>query len=67
MIVYVNNRPCDLTDGCDIAAALHTLGIPAQNGTAIAVNSDVIPRPHWPTHTLRDNDKVMIIKATQGG
>lgn len=67
MIVFVNNRCCEIADGSNIAAVLTALGIPAQNGTAIAVNSDVIPRPHWNTHNLKENDRLMIIKATQGG
>lgn len=67
MTVYINNKSFKLSVGSNIATALQTVGIPAGNGTALAVNSNVIPRAQWDTHILNDNDKIMIIKATQGG
>jgi sulfur carrier protein len=36
-------------------------------GVAVAVNDRVIPRASWPTAKLKENDSVLIIKATQGG
>ena len=38
-----------------------------QNGIAIAVNGSVIPRKDWENYLLKENDEVLIIKATQGG
>lgn len=67
MTVYINNKSFELTPGSNITATLQTVGIPAGNGTALAVNSNVIPRAQWDSHILNDNDKIMIIKATQGG
>lgn len=67
MTVYINNKDFQLTPSSNIAAALQSVGIPAGNGTALAVNSNVIPRAQWDTHILNENDKIMIIKATQGG
>lgn len=37
------------------------------NGIAIAVNDKVIPKAEWEKSTLKENDKITIIKATQGG
>lgn len=37
------------------------------NGIALAVNETVIPKNEWEKFQLQDNDKVLIIKATQGG
>lgn len=45
---------------------LKELGIQS-TGIAIAVNNKVIPRTQWETFTLAENDKVIIIHATQGG
>lgn len=45
---------------------LKELGIQS-TGIAIAVNNKVIPRMQWETFVLAENDKVMIIHATQGG
>ena len=67
MTVYINNKPTELADAAVISHALTALGIEARNGMALAVNSDVIPRPEWDNYILKDQDKIMIIKATQGG
>jgi sulfur carrier protein len=39
----------------------------ARKGVAVAVNGNVIPASQWSDHVLSHNDKLMIIKATQGG
>ena len=67
MTIYVNNKACELPAASAITGALQLLNIPPQNGMALAVNSNVIPRLEWNTHTLNENDKLIIIKATQGG
>ncbi len=36
-------------------------------GTAIAVNDLVIPKKDWETYQISENDKITIIRATQGG
>ncbi len=38
-----------------------------QNGVAIAVNGTVIPRKDWENYLLKENDNILIIKASQGG
>ena len=36
-------------------------------GIAIAVNNQVIPRDNWKNFDLKNGNKILIIKATQGG
>ncbi len=36
-------------------------------GVAIAINDVVIPKAEWTEKNLNANDKVLFIKATQGG
>ena len=36
-------------------------------GMAVAVNNMVIPQNLWDQTSLTENDKVLLIKATQGG
>lgn len=36
-------------------------------GIAIAVNDLVVPREQWKTFNLKTGNKILIIKATQGG
>jgi sulfur carrier protein len=37
------------------------------NGIAAAVNNSVVPKTTWEKFQLKENDKIIIIKATQGG
>jgi len=67
MNIYINNEPRDIAGNPSIADVLTTLDITARNGIAIAINNNVIPRAEWTGHSLRDEDRIMIIKATQGG
>ncbi|MFK8037393.1 MAG: sulfur carrier protein ThiS [Crocinitomicaceae bacterium] len=39
----------------------------SKNGIAIAINNQVVPKNDWPNFHLNANDKLLIIKATQGG
>ncbi len=36
-------------------------------GIAVAVNQQVVPRTEWINTELKENDQVLIIRATQGG
>jgi len=38
-----------------------------QKGLAVAVNNAVVPKDNWPETILREADKVLLIRATQGG
>lgn len=38
-----------------------------QNGIAVALNYAVIPKSEWKNIQLKSQDKLLIIKATQGG
>jgi sulfur carrier protein len=67
MNIHVNNKKIELSDESVVTDALNSLNIAAQKGMALAVNSQVIPIQQWAIYTLNDGDKIMIIKATQGG
>lgn len=38
-----------------------------QKGLAVAVNNSVVPKDNWAHTILMPADKVLLIKATQGG
>lgn len=38
-----------------------------QQGIAVAIDQKVIPRSQWENTTVQSNQKIIIIKATQGG
>ena len=53
--------------GKNISELVLSLNLVSTNGTAFAVNEKVVPKTEWEKFELKDNDKVLIIKATQGG
>ena len=67
MNIYVNNTPQEIPALSRIKDALDTMNIPSVKGIAIAINNNVIPRAEWETYVLSEQDKVTLIKATQGG
>lgn len=67
MNIYVNNILHEISGEPKITDALTSLQITSQKGIAIAINNNVIPRAEWDTYTLQAEDKIILIKATQGG
>jgi sulfur carrier protein len=50
-----------------LADVLPLLEIRQGDGIAIALNEVVIPKGEWATRVLRSQDRVFVIRATQGG
>ena len=65
--VTVNGRSVALAAPSTLAALVDTLKLPSLKGVAAAVNDEVVPRAAWESHALGENDRVLVIKATQGG
>ncbi|WP_028979827.1 sulfur carrier protein ThiS [Sporocytophaga myxococcoides] len=66
MEVIVNNERTPITSD-KLSSLLDQLNIKESKGVAVAINDRVLPKKHWATQTLKDQDKVTIIRATQGG
>ena len=67
MNVIVNNKSVELPDASGIKALLQKLNLTSPQGIAIAVNEQVVPKSDWESCVLKDNDAVLLIRATQGG
>ena len=67
MTVHVNNKELDCSAGTTLAQLLQKINVVQQNGIALAVNNTVVPKKEWENFAMKENDKVMLIKATQGG
>lgn len=67
MNVFVNNQKFDLQQGATLFFALEMNGLQNTRGIAVAVNNQVVPKTEWPNKILFENDKVTVIRATQGG
>ena len=46
---------------------MRELGLARLQGVAVAVNQAVVPRAAWPAHPLADGNRVLVIRAAQGG
>lgn len=66
MEINLNNQKRSISSSNLLALINEVLGEKTK-GTAIAVNDVVVPKAEWENYQLEQNDKVIIIKATQGG
>ncbi len=66
MKLLVNSHQKDFS-GKNISELVQTLNMSSTNGIALAVNEKVIPKSEWERFELKENDKILLIKATQGG
>jgi len=67
MNVLVNNKPQEVADHVTLSQALQSLQVHALNGVAIAVNNTVVHKKDWDSYRLQPNDRVVLVKASQGG
>ncbi|NHB67161.1 sulfur carrier protein ThiS [Perlabentimonas gracilis] len=67
MEILINDKPYTVNEHTSLSLALELIDIKNQSGIAVAVNNRVIPKAHWPGHTLSPNDKILVIRVAQGG
>jgi len=67
MKFFLNNQPETLLQPHSVSQILNHLQLQHTRGIAIAVNNQVVPKNRWSEHLLQENDKVTVIRATQGG
>ncbi len=68
MEVTINQQTVTIYPQSTLIQALRDYGIsPRPKGVAVAVNEVVIPQSQWETTLLCPEDRIMIIKAAQGG
>ncbi|WP_415224756.1 sulfur carrier protein ThiS [Psychromonas sp.] len=66
MNVIVNDSELEIAQNCTVEALLKSLDKPL-NGTALAVNQNVIRRSQWAEYKLCDGDKISLFQAIAGG
>lgn len=67
MNIYLNDKPTKIEENTSIHSLLKSMHIESFQGIAIGVNDSVIPRNEWESKFLKENDKVLLIRASQGG
>ena len=55
------------SENISVSDLLKSEAVLKTEGIAVAVNQNVIPKSEWEQMMIRENDLVLIIKATQGG
>ena len=65
--IFLNDRPHALPGGATLIGLLRELGLADRKGVAAAVNGEVVPRMAWQARALAERDRVLVIRATQGG
>lgn len=66
MRVTVNGEPRELPEGTSVAAVVASVTA-AGTGVAAALNDEVVRRSAWESTTLRDDDRIEVLTAVQGG
>ena len=51
----------------NLISILNKLNLNLNKVIAVAVNNNIIPKTEWEKYIVIDNDKITLIKATQGG
>ena len=67
MNIYVNDDATQIQDGSTLQFLIDNLNIKRKKGIAVAVENQVIPRNQWEHFYLKEDSKIVIIQATQGG
>lgn len=65
--VSINQQKYSISEAGTLADVLPLLQILQADGIALALNEIVVPRGEWAAHVLRPEDRVFVIRATQGG
>jgi sulfur carrier protein len=66
MKLMINSEPKQFS-GKLISELIQSLDLTTTNGIALAVNDKVVTMAKWKNFELHNDDKITIIKATQGG
>jgi sulfur carrier protein len=66
--IILNGNEKDVNDGANLLDLLLQSKISNdKQGVAVAINEDVISRKEWKQIKLKQNDRIEIIQAVQGG
>lgn len=67
MIIWVNQQPQEVIPPISLQQLMQQLNKAEQKGIAVALHQKVIPKERWDRTNLKEEDKITIITATQGG
>ncbi len=67
-MIKLNGNDSDVRAGATVAAVLRGLDVSLDaRGVAVAVDGEVVPRAQWETFSLREDARIEVLTAMQGG
>ncbi len=67
MRLFINDEEYTFEENTTLEIILSHTGIINKKGIAVAVDNQVVTRNYWEHFYPKENDKIVVIKATQGG
>lgn len=67
MEITVNHKSAEIPEHSSVEDLLASLFTNPAQGIAVAINDTVVPKSGWMKHIILPQDKVTLIKPTQGG
>ncbi len=67
MNITLNEKLMDIEESNTLLELLSNNDLDEKKGIAVALNYEVVPREQWSSTALKNNDKITVITATQGG
>ena len=65
VMIYINGLKKEFKT--PLQRVLEDDGLLHKRGIAVAVNNQVVPKSAWSNFELKENDKILVIQASQGG
>lgn len=66
-MIYINDKTYPFEKPQSLSDLFGSLKMDVSKGIAVALNNKVMPRADWDKSIVNTNDKIILIKATQGG
>jgi sulfur carrier protein len=67
MRIFINDEPRELSKAVSLESLLSVIGIGDLKGWALALNDTIIPKSKLQETILGEGDRILLIRATQGG
>lgn len=68
MKIKLNNKELTIpSDRTKLDFLLQDQQLYREQGIAVAVNDEILPKSTWNEYSVKENDNILIITATQGG
>ena len=67
MKIYVNDDLKTIEEGLSLALFLENLEMHDLSGWAVAVNEEIVPTEKLSEISLNEDDRIILVQATQGG